>query len=211
MTKLIGAATPEAKQLRWDNYFMDVALRTAMLSKDPSTRVGAVLARYDTPLAIISTGYNGFPRGVYDTEQRLNERELKLQLVVHAEQNAILNAARSGVSTVGSVLYLAACDADGKTAWGGPPCVRCAVECIQAGINEIVSRPFKHAPSRWKESIELARAVLAEAGVSYREIDHDAQTQYRTLETDVATTAAAQSFEKNAPKSNNGYRTLDDE
>jgi dCMP deaminase len=205
-----------ARQRRWDDYFMDIALRTARMSKDPSTKVGAVLVRADMPLRIISTGYNGFPSGIYDTAARLNDRDLKLQLVVHAEQNALLSAAAEGISTKGSILYIAACDAAGKNAWGGPPCIRCTVELIQAGVIGVVSRPFKDVPSRWKESVELARAALEEAGISYREYDHE--EQYRTM--DEPKSAVEKSFERSAEgqnaagapgKTRGGYRSMDDE
>jgi dCMP deaminase len=54
--------------------------------------------------------------------------------------------------------------------WGGPPCIRCAVECIQAGIAEVVSLPAKTVPSRWTEDLEIARQLMAEAGMTYREL-----------------------------------------
>ena len=115
-----------------------------------------------------SMGFNGFPRGIQDTADRLNDRDTKLKLVVHAEMNAILNAARIGVSVKGCTMYLAATDSSGLV-WGGPPCTRCTVETIQSGISEIVSHPFKDVPSRWKDDIELAGGLLREAGVGYRE------------------------------------------
>jgi len=117
-----------------------------------------------------SSGFNGLPRGIADTPERLLDRYTKLKLIVHAELNAICNAARIGVSVKGCTMYLAATDDSGQV-WGGPPCTRCTVEIIQAGIAEIVSYPFKSVPSRWKDDIEFARTVLTEAGIVYREID----------------------------------------
>jgi dCMP deaminase len=152
---------------RWDRHFLQLCLVHASMSKDPSTQVGAVIVGPD--LEIRSTGFNGFPRGVADTMERLHNRELKLKLIVHAETNAILNAARIGVSVKGCTLYLAATDSSGGI-WGGCPCTRCTVEIIQAGITEIVSHPFKSVPSRWKDDIEFSRFVLVEAGVNYREV-----------------------------------------
>lgn len=137
------------------------------MSKDPSTKVGAVIVGPDREIR--STGFNGFPRGIADTDERLNDRDIKLSLVVHAEMNAILNAARIGVSLKGCTLYLTATD-DSGAVWGGAPCTRCAVEIIQSGITEIVSRPFKLVPSRWEESVKTARMLLEEAGILYREI-----------------------------------------
>lgn len=151
---------------RWDNHFLKLALDNAQMSKDPSTKVGAVIVGPDREVR--SMGFNGFPRGIADTRERLTCREVKLELVVHAEMNAVLNAARMGTPTKGCTMYLVATDASGMI-WGGPPCVRCTVEVIQSGIAEVVSIPFKDVPSRWKASIDQARAVLAEAGVSYRD------------------------------------------
>ena len=137
------------------------------MSKDPSTQVGAVVVGPDRE--ILSTGFNGFPRGIEDTLERLTNRDLKLGLIVHAEMNAILQAARNGVSTKGRKLYLAATDGSGQV-WGGPPCTRCTVEIIQSGVSEIVSRPFKTGFSHWKSSLEVSLVLLKEAGVVYREV-----------------------------------------
>ncbi len=152
---------------RWDAHFMRKALENASMSKDPRTRVGSVIIGPD--YEPISDGFNGFPRNIQDTPERLNDRDLKLKLVVHAEMNAVLNAARVGISTKGCTLYLAATDDTGLV-WGGPPCTRCTVEIIQAGIAEIVSFPWKNVPSRWDADIKMAGELLAEAGVKYREV-----------------------------------------
>jgi dCMP deaminase len=152
---------------RWDAHFLRLTVEHARMSKDPSTQVGAVIVGPDREIR--ASGFNGFPRGIADTPERLNDRETKLDLVVHAEMNAVLHAARVGVPVKGCTLYLSAMDHTGAV-WGGPPCVRCTVEVIQAGISSIVSRPFKAVPSRWKDSIEKARQLLTEAGVQYREV-----------------------------------------
>lgn len=152
---------------RWHNYFLELALVNARMSKDPSTKVGAVIVGPDREVR--SMGFNGFPRGIEDSAERLNDRDTKLKLVVHGEMNAILNAARVGVSVKGCTIYLAATDESGAV-WGGPPCTRCTVEAIQAGITSIVSHPFKTVPSRWKDDIALAQGLLIEAGVRFTEI-----------------------------------------
>lgn len=151
---------------RWHRHFLELALLNARMSKDPSTKVGAVIVGPDREIR--SAGFNGFPRGIADTEARLNDRDTKLKLVVHAEMNAILNAVRVGVSVKGCTMYLAATDASGLV-WGGPPCTRCTVETIQSGIAEVISHPFKDVPSRWKDDIALAGGLLEEAGVRYQE------------------------------------------
>lgn len=152
---------------KWDDHFIELAIQVARMSKDPSTQVGAVVVGPDRE--ILSTGFNGFPRGIEDTLERLTNRDLKLGLIVHAEMNAILQAARNGVSTKGRKLYLAATDGSGQV-WGGPPCTRCTVEIIQSGVSEIVSRPFKTGFSHWKSSLEVSLVLLKEAGVVYREV-----------------------------------------
>lgn len=153
---------------RWDRHFLQLAIDHARMSKDPSTRVGAIIVGPDREL--VSAGFNGFPRGIADTPERLHDRDTKLKLVVHAEMNAVLAAARIGVGLKGCTMYLAATD-HGGAVWGGPPCTRCAVEVIQAGIVEVVSHAFKSVPSRWANDIEFARTVLAEAGIRFREVE----------------------------------------
>jgi len=153
---------------KWDTHFLDLALHHAMLSKDPSTRVGAVIIGPEREL--ISAGFNGFPRGIADTPERLNDRELKLQLVVHAEMNAALAAAKLGLRIKGCTMYLVAQDVITKEIWGGPPCTRCTTQLIQCGLSAVVSYPIRTVPSRWEGDLQLARSILAEAGVMFREI-----------------------------------------
>ena len=152
---------------RWDRHFLQLCLDHARMSKDPNTRVGSIITGPDRELR--SAGFNGFPRGIADTSERLNDRELKLKLIVHGEMNAILAAARVGIPLHGCTLYLAATDTSGLV-WGGPPCTRCTVEIIQAGIAEIVSFTPKNGPSKWHDDLKLARELLVEAGIFYREI-----------------------------------------
>lgn len=152
---------------RWDRYFLELAIHHSRMSKDPSTRVGSVIVGPDRE--ILSAGFNGFPRGIADTGERLKDREMKLKLIVHAEMNAVLASARLGVRIKDCTLYLAATDDTGAV-WGGPPCTRCVVEIIQAGIREIVSRPPKSTPSKWYEDLVLSRSLLEEAGIKYREV-----------------------------------------
>jgi dCMP deaminase len=161
------------KSERWDRHFIGLALYHSRLSKDPSTRVGSVIVGPDREM--LSAGLNGFPRGIADTPERLNDRETKLQLMVHAEMNALLAAARIGMRLKGCILYLAATDNSGMV-WGGPPCTRCTVEIIQVGISEIVSYPIKTAPSKWSGDLQVARALIAEAGIEYREISVGAES-----------------------------------
>ncbi|WP_437187122.1 deoxycytidylate deaminase [Planctomicrobium sp. SH668] len=154
-------------QLRWDKFFINLAVENARMSKDPATQAGAVIIGPDREVR--SMGYNGLPRGIADTHDRLMDKELKRSLIVHAEMNAILNAARIGVSTRGCTLYLALTDDSGEV-WGGAPCLRCTVEIIQAGITTIVAKPFKTGESFWTASVAQARSMLSEAKLEYREV-----------------------------------------
>lgn len=76
------------QQLKWDRHFIRIAREVASISKDPSTKVGVVLVKNRR---IIGTGYNGFPEGIADTPERLNDRPTKYKLMLHAEENAIAN------------------------------------------------------------------------------------------------------------------------
>lgn len=151
---------------RWDRHFLKLALANAEMSKDPNTKVGAIIVGPDREIR--SAGFNGLPRGIADDE-RLNDRDTKLKLIVHGEMNAVLNAARVGIPLKGCTLYLIATDDTGAI-WGGPPCTRCTVEIIQTGIVDIVSVPFKAVPSRWIDDVMFARKIIHEAGISYREV-----------------------------------------
>jgi len=97
---------------KWDLHFLSLSLSlsllpavccllSAKLSKDPNTQVGALIVGPDNEVR--STGYNGFPRGIADTDERLQDRDLKLKLIVHGEMNAILAAARVGIALKGCV------------------------------------------------------------------------------------------------------------
>lgn len=154
---------------RWDMHFLRLAITHAAMSKDPNTQVGSVIV--GPSREIVSAGFNdGFPRGIHDYPERLNDRAEKLKLIVHAEMNAVLAAARLGIRVQGCTLYLAATDKQSNLIWGGPPCTRCTVELIQAGIVEIVSYPIKSVPSKWHDDLKLSGELLKEASIQYREV-----------------------------------------
>lgn len=150
---------------KWDNHFLNLALAHAEMSKDPNTQVGAVIVGPDREIR--SAGFNGLPRGIADTAERLGDRETKLRLIVHAEMNAVLAAARVGIPLLGCSMFIA-CTDDTGAVWGGPPCVRCTVEIIQSGITRIVARPMKPV-SKWAADLALAQDLLAEAGIEFSE------------------------------------------
>lgn len=84
----------------WDERYLKMAELVASWSKDPSSKIGAVIVRNNR---VVATGCNGFPTGVLDEEERWENRELKYELVVHAEQNALLVA---GPKSEGSAIYV---------------------------------------------------------------------------------------------------------
>lgn len=127
--------------------FIALAEHIAQWSKDPSTKVGAVVV--DDKKRVIGLGYNGFPRGIKD-DGRLFNRELKYELIVHAEVNAILN---SVVLPEGGTLY--------STFF---PCPRCASVIVQAGITSVYFIE-NASDKRHEDAIALSRKILTEAGV----------------------------------------------
>jgi dCMP deaminase len=137
--------------------FIGLAQHISTWSKDPSTKVGCVVVGEDREIR--STGFNGFPRGINDDEERLMDREKKYPLICHAEENAIMHAARIGVSLKDSTAYVT---------W--PPCSRCARSLIQAGIREIVYPETGKIPERWIEDFTISDSMLNEAGVAVRTI-----------------------------------------
>jgi dCMP deaminase len=138
---------------KWDERFLDMAELVASWSKDPSTKCGAVIVRPDK--SVVSTGFNGFPRGCSDDDEVYGDRDLKLARVVHAELNALL-AARESLE--GYTIYTA------QIPNIGPSCDRCTAHIIQAGIKRIAYRATP-VPERWKESIERGFQMYKEAGV----------------------------------------------
>jgi len=138
--------------VKWDKRFMRIAREVSSWSKDPSTKVGAVIVNQDRN--IISTGYNGFPRGIEDSIDRLEDREEKYPRIVHGEMNALLNALYNGVSVKGATIYV----------WGLPVCSECTKSIIQAGISRVVITDIKD--TKWKESWEKhSQSMLSEACV----------------------------------------------
>lgn len=142
---------------KWDHRFLGLARCVSSWSKDPSTKVGAIIVRPDRTIA--STGYNGFARGVWDIEDRLNDRDTRLHYTIHAELNAILTAHEP---VKGYTLYCTL-----------PPCAACAGAIVQSGITSIVipkDGPYnaKSFSDRWRASFNASRIICEEAGVSLR-------------------------------------------
>jgi dCMP deaminase len=132
----------------WDSRFMTLASHISAWSKDPSTKVGAVVV--DHMRRVIATGYNGFARGVRDTEERYLDKPTKYRLVVHAELNAILNAV---IQPRGASLYVTMA-----------PCSDCAKAIVQSGLYEVMC-PQWRSDGHWAEDGLSAKLILEEAGV----------------------------------------------
>lgn len=146
-----------------DDYFLCEAWGLTKWSEDPSTKVGAVLALEDRRIA---SGWNRIPRPLRSHNIRTMPREEKLKLVVHAEMDAALQAARIGSALWQSTLYMVAYDVSTDTPWGGSSCGRCTVELMTAGVRRLVTLPLATAPARWQEELIKARKLWEEAGVA---------------------------------------------
>ena len=138
---------------KWTRRYLDVAKSVSTWSKDPSKQIGAVAV--GDKGQILSQGYNGFPRGVKDIDNRYNIREEKYKYVVHGEMNCIYNACNSGVSLNGATLYVT----------GLPVCSECAKGIIQVGITKVVMEYPKDIPDNWRKSLEFTEQMFSEAGV----------------------------------------------
>lgn len=140
----------------WNITFMRLAQEMSARSKDTSTKVGAVVI---SPTGeVLSSGYNGFPRGVNDNVPTRQVRPTKYDFVVHAEVNALLNAGRSGTKVSGGILYVTM-----------PPCTNCAGAVIQAGINEVIYLEpdvQKQIPG-WRDKLQYSFEMFDEAGIIY--------------------------------------------
>ena len=146
----------------WGDKYIHLAKEISTWSKDPSTKVGAIVIGEHGQL--LSQGYNGFPRGIKDSDERLNNRERKYEVVVHAEMNAIYNASLTGVSLKGATLYV----------YGLPICNECAKGIIQVGIRKVIATRPKIYNSQWDKSNKLAEELFSEAEVMYLiDIDED--------------------------------------
>lgn len=139
----------------WSERYLDLAKEVSTWSRDPSRKIGAVVV--GSKGQILSQGYNGFPRGIQDTDERYNDRETKYKYVVHAEMNAIYNATLNGVSLDGSSLYV----------YGLPVCSECAKGIIQVGIKTVVMLTDKLVPYVWTESWKKTADMFDEAGVQH--------------------------------------------
>jgi len=166
------AAEPYAEG--WDQYFLAIARAVAQKSKDPKCRVGAVIVSPDH--LVLSTGFNGLARGVYDDQNLLESVDEKLKWICHAEANAISNAARSGVSVMNSTIFVTKF-----------PCFLCCNAIVQAGVKRIYTHDDRfwaedpvdgdepedeHRPTREEPPHSRKRALLKQAGIQVDAPNH---------------------------------------
>jgi dCMP deaminase len=140
--------------LKWDEYFMGIALLSAERSKDPNTSVGACIVSEDNK--ILSVGYNGMPIGCSDDEfpweRDGSALDTKYVYVCHAEMNAILNY--TGTHMKGAKVYVTLF-----------PCNECTKALIQKGIREIIYMSDKYSET---DAVKAAKRMLDATGIVYR-------------------------------------------
>ena len=144
-------------QLNWDEYFMGMAVLSSLRSKDPSTKVGAVIVNDEKK--VVSIGYNGMPRNIDDEDLTWNKGEgldSKYLYVCHAELNAILNA-RNGSSLANCTAYVTLF-----------PCNECTKALIQVGIKEVVYLDDKYGDT---VGVQASKKMLSLAGIRYRKFE----------------------------------------
>lgn len=145
-------------QLKWDHYYIGMARYVSTGSKDPSTKVGAVIVRPDKSVA--SVGFNGFPQAMPDNEALYANRDEKYSRIIHGEVNALTFCRDQSVRgyTLYSVPFI--------------PCDRCFVQMVQAGIARFVApKATPEQLTRWGEALDKVRRYAAECNVSLVELD----------------------------------------
>jgi dCMP deaminase len=146
------------KQHKWDLFYLGMSRYISTASKDPSTKVGAVIVRPD--FSVASVGYNGFPQKMPDRQEWLENREEKYSRVVHGEINAVSFCRDQSLH--------------GYTLYTTPfmPCDRCFVQMIQKGITRFVApKATSEQLTRWGAAFEKVRQYARECNVELVELD----------------------------------------
>ena len=144
---------------KWDDRFMRIAQEVATWSKDPSTKVGAVIVDGNR---VVSMGFNGFPKGTLDHPELYTNRERKIRRVLHAEQNAIAFANRN---VEWCTIYVT-----------HAPCSRCVAQIIQSGIKRVVCpNPWSNNDymERWRDDVLETEAMCKEALIKLEYVNGD--------------------------------------
>ena len=140
---------------KWDLHYLNLAKEISTWSKDPSTKIGAVAVGKHGQ--ILATGYNGFPRGIEDSVDRLTNRETKYSYMIHGEMNCIYNATLTGVSLDNATLYV----------HGLPVCSDCAKGVAQVGIKKVFACHPVTISSKWEQSNLLTKSIFEEIDIDY--------------------------------------------
>ena len=142
---------------KWDFRFLEIAKLVSTWSKDPSTKVGAVAVSNSGQ--ILSTGFNGLPRNMVDSDKRYQNREFKYKYTVHAELNCIYNAMFNNTSIVNSTIYV----------WGLPVCMECAKGLVQTGVSRIVIPKDimlnDKMKKKWEDDFYASQILFLEVGL----------------------------------------------
>jgi dCMP deaminase len=140
---------------KWDLRFLSLAKLVSTWSKDPSTKVGAVIVRPDH--SIVSVGFNGFPRNMEDKPEWYLNREEKYSRIVHAEVNALIQA-KTDVTSYTLYTYPFMC------------CDRCVVQMLQAGIGRFVFPVENEEVSiRWGDAFQKTMDIIRESNIPWDE------------------------------------------
>lgn len=146
---------------KWNLRFLKLAKFISKFSKDPSTKVGAVIV--DKNNRVLGFGYNGLPRKVKDKKKRYKNRKLKYSMIVHAEDNALMNAT---ASVEGAKIYVY------PTLMKPACCNKCTQRIIQEGISEVIYYDTK-TNKRWEKEEKISKLMLEEAGVKCTPIEKE--------------------------------------
>lgn len=145
--------------MKWERRFLSMAELVSSWSKDPSTKVGAVIA--DPFNRVVSVGYNGPPRRTHDDV--VADRDRKLRRTIHAEKNAILFARRD---LFGCSLFVT-----------HHPCAQCASLIAQAGIARVFHLPTPDQFAvRWRDDMMEAQEIFDECGILLRVLNTSVDT-----------------------------------
>lgn len=136
----------------WDKRYLRIAREASTWSKDPRAGVGSVLVNREN--RIVSTSFNGLPKSIPDDPAILNNRELKLRMIIHAELNSLLFYHGD---TTGFTIY----------SYPIPPCIHCASSIIQRGIKRVVSVYNKGHNPKWENENNCAEDLFSKAGVEF--------------------------------------------
>lgn len=152
---------------KWDARFANLAKLVSLWSKDPSTKVGAVVVRPDK--TVCSVGFNGFPRGVEDNPEWYADREIKYKVIKHAEENAMMFATER---LTGYTLYV----------YPLAPCASCAGDIIQRGIKRVVAILSPELAHRYHSDttfgFHLTEKLFNQAGVEFEIVIDDEEKQH---------------------------------